>query len=445
MSQQVDRAFLLELLANRFDKEELQTLCFKLEIDFDDLKGEGKEAKARELIYYCQRHGKLDVLIDGIIHQRPDLHIDAEKALHLYEKRSTRDWQENMPARRYERLIGRNREVQHLKSTLGNPSDEPMVLISGLGGTGKTALAFEVAQQCMQDGLFQGLAWETARLHEFVGVDIVLREESIGDYDAFLRSICRQLGLQDTIHPDAARRQGLVRDMFRHAPFLLVLDNLEDVHQEQVWIQRIQELLDPSRALLTSRVLRPSTAGAHHLHLKGLDSDHSVEFMRTEARRRGGNAAVLLDVEERLLREISVATGGMPLAMELVLGQMMLGYVIEDIINGLRSAQPSQEQFYQFIYFNTWKRLTEPAQKLLIATATFEGAVARPMLQGAARMSDSEFTEAVAQLVQASLLETNAEIRSEKVRYDVHPLTRSFVRSDLRGRWRDQETLFPRR
>jgi hypothetical protein len=70
----------------------------------------------------------------------------------------------------------------------------------------------------------------------------------------------------------------------------------------------------------------------------------------------------------------------MPLAMQLVLGQLTLGYVIEDILASLCSAQLPQEEFYQFIYFKIWNRLAAASQKLLIAAATFPGSVGRPML-----------------------------------------------------------------
>ena len=37
---------LLPMVTNRFNTAELRTLCFDLQIDYDDLGGEGKEAKA---------------------------------------------------------------------------------------------------------------------------------------------------------------------------------------------------------------------------------------------------------------------------------------------------------------------------------------------------------------------------------------------------------------
>lgn len=42
--------------------DELETLCFDLGVDYENLKGESKEAKARELVLHCDRTGKLTEL-----------------------------------------------------------------------------------------------------------------------------------------------------------------------------------------------------------------------------------------------------------------------------------------------------------------------------------------------------------------------------------------------
>ncbi len=54
-----------------FDEEELRTLCFDLGQDYDSLRGEGKAGKARELVAYLHRHGRIGELLDIIIRLRP--------------------------------------------------------------------------------------------------------------------------------------------------------------------------------------------------------------------------------------------------------------------------------------------------------------------------------------------------------------------------------------
>jgi DNA-binding response OmpR family regulator len=68
-------ALLRQILAEHFDLEELRTLCFDLEINFDGLRGEGQEAKARELVAYLQRRERLDQLVSYLRQHRPDIKL----------------------------------------------------------------------------------------------------------------------------------------------------------------------------------------------------------------------------------------------------------------------------------------------------------------------------------------------------------------------------------
>lgn len=51
---------LYQLLIGHFDLEELRTLCFDLGVEYDDLRGEGRSAKSRELVRLMQRRGQLN-------------------------------------------------------------------------------------------------------------------------------------------------------------------------------------------------------------------------------------------------------------------------------------------------------------------------------------------------------------------------------------------------
>jgi predicted transcriptional regulator len=64
---------LLQVLDKRFDEGELRTLCFHLSVDYDSLPGEGKANKARELVAYLERRGRISEFA-GIVGQlRPDI------------------------------------------------------------------------------------------------------------------------------------------------------------------------------------------------------------------------------------------------------------------------------------------------------------------------------------------------------------------------------------
>jgi hypothetical protein len=64
---------LLDILATRFDLEELRTLCFEMQVNYDDLSGEGIKSKARELISYLKRHERILDLVNIGSQMRPEI------------------------------------------------------------------------------------------------------------------------------------------------------------------------------------------------------------------------------------------------------------------------------------------------------------------------------------------------------------------------------------
>jgi len=58
-------------LTRHFDDEELHTLCFQLDVDYDDLRGTGKAGKARELVAYLERKGLVPELVKKCSELRP--------------------------------------------------------------------------------------------------------------------------------------------------------------------------------------------------------------------------------------------------------------------------------------------------------------------------------------------------------------------------------------
>ena len=60
-----------QVLLRHFNLEDLRTLCFDLNLEYDDLKGEGRAAKARELVKQMLREQRLPYLQTAIKRARP--------------------------------------------------------------------------------------------------------------------------------------------------------------------------------------------------------------------------------------------------------------------------------------------------------------------------------------------------------------------------------------
>ena len=66
-----DRNALLDFLARHYTLDGLRTLCFNLFVDFDNLSGDTKNAKGRELILHLERAGRLADLEAALGRQQP--------------------------------------------------------------------------------------------------------------------------------------------------------------------------------------------------------------------------------------------------------------------------------------------------------------------------------------------------------------------------------------
>jgi len=64
---------LRRILAVRFSKSELRTLCFDLGIEYETLPGETKQDIARELVVHCGRRSQIPQIIEVGRQLRPDI------------------------------------------------------------------------------------------------------------------------------------------------------------------------------------------------------------------------------------------------------------------------------------------------------------------------------------------------------------------------------------
>lgn len=65
------RANLRKLISDSFSLEEVRTVCYDAGIDFENLGGEGKEAKIREMLLSAQRLGRFPDLLSTLQTSRP--------------------------------------------------------------------------------------------------------------------------------------------------------------------------------------------------------------------------------------------------------------------------------------------------------------------------------------------------------------------------------------
>lgn len=93
---------LRRLFVGRFSKDELRTLCFDIGVPYENLP-ENLDGLARELIVYCERHGRLTELVETARELRSDI-----------------DWEDLVPAATPggRRAAGSSARVPHLADAM---------------------------------------------------------------------------------------------------------------------------------------------------------------------------------------------------------------------------------------------------------------------------------------------------------------------------------------
>jgi hypothetical protein len=74
------------LLTEYFNLDELRALCFQLGLDYEELRGEVKSARARDLITVMLRQNRLAELADRLKVQRPNVDWPDMEALSPEER-----------------------------------------------------------------------------------------------------------------------------------------------------------------------------------------------------------------------------------------------------------------------------------------------------------------------------------------------------------------------
>jgi hypothetical protein len=69
---ELDRRQLRRILETRFNDDELRALCFDLRVDYENLPGATKAAKAIEIITYFERMNQVGLLMRSVKELRPD-------------------------------------------------------------------------------------------------------------------------------------------------------------------------------------------------------------------------------------------------------------------------------------------------------------------------------------------------------------------------------------
>jgi transcriptional regulator with XRE-family HTH domain len=359
-------------------------------------------------------------------------------------------------------MFGRQKEledlVRALKGSEGHKS--PVAVITGIGGIGKSTLAYEAAVQSVQRGYYDAFIWESAKTRQFNHGEIEAIEfpspwshfSPSLTLEGLLDSLIFYFGREDLLDGSASleTKLGEILHELPKKRYLLVLDNLESCHNPRLVMVYLTQIMQQTGTafLITSREV-PAYFDGFNLTLRGLDPGAAVNFLQYEGQIR--NIPPLRDNLKdpeiaQAIGQIITQTGGHPLALGLVTRQLTtfsLDRVLEDLRTGYNEVASLRHRpaggLYSYLFKTAWDNLTRPAGRLLMKLPAAQGKFLTEneiaVLAGIAPDERVRFDLSLAELVRYSLLEVTGEFQK---RYRLHPLTHNFLSTGLITQWQNK-------
>ncbi len=328
------------------------------------------------------------------------------------------------------RFLGRKEELKKLAIKLGASGSR--VLITGMGGVGKSELALQFAYAQLEH--YRG---GIVRLDGRLGFE-GMAAEVISFVRGWFPDLLPKKGLPDELLTLCWRQWPATNS--RKEPVLLLVDDLPSDAKADEAVSRLFKGIPPRfRRLITRREKAPLSIAS--INLSVLKRPYALRLLRQHGEGQAASAS-RIDAEASAADELCMVVGDLPLALVLLgarLAQqpdLLISALLQELIEKgaeakvLMLAHPelgARQGVIESLLIS-WAPLTDGAKKLaillsLMAPALLPWDLVESCQQDEHKLiEDSVFGDAQAELLNAQLLE-----RAGPGLYQLHPLVRSFM------------------
>lgn len=330
-------------------------------------------------------------------------------------------------------FFGREKEIARALEAL-SPEDRGWgVMIDGIGGIGKTALAVEVAYLCLEQARFDAFFFTTAKLTRLAPGGEQRTEDAAITLDAMLNKIARAMGYQGVAQQAGVERRRAMLDALRHFSgperrVLLILDNLETLPTDELapLFEFLRRLPQDCKAIVTSR--RRAGEGAVWLRLEKLDWEPAKALIADRMGRDARLERTLIQAGEDRWQELYDAVGGSPLALRWILGLMSARNLsLDRALALLRRDATDDSPLHQFIYREARQDMGADDWRVLGAISLFAAPASFEALTSTTDLTRLMLESALERLDAYALVDTVGPDGP----YSLHPLTRQLAAGEL--------------
>lgn len=324
----------------------------------------------------------------------------------------------------YTKLFGVTEKLAEIRALLEADGEPTVVALEGMGGLGKTSLADALARQFAGTPRFEEIGWISARQHLFhlSGQIDTLNTNSL-TLTELVDELIEQFELRGLTHAADAEKLIGIKDFLKSKSCLVIVDNLETVENYSTLVLQLTGLTNPSKFLITTRSSLRDLSGVYIMPLKQLTRDDALALIYHEAKTRG--LSELAHAPEAEVEPIYKITGGNPLAIKLILGQvhsLSLSLVISRF-NDVKGKPV--EELLDFLYATVWKTLNPQDRRILQAMLLIADEGRLEQIAAAAGVSEDDAAAYLHRLTGFSLVNVSGTLHEK--RYSIHQLAQAFI------------------
>jgi hypothetical protein len=326
----------------------------------------------------------------------------------------------------YSRLFGIADQVADVRLRLETSEAPWIVAVEGLGGSGKTSLVDSLVRGLAEGAHFHEIVWVSARrkLFQLSGVIDTLPARPDLTLAELIDHCLEQLGLAGLKHRSDDEKKAGLKDFFKAHPCLVVVDNLEAVADCKTLVSQLVALVNPSKVLITTRHSLRDLSDVSVLTLKPLSRSDTIALVCHEAATRG--LPELVDASKKELAPIYDVTGGNPLAIKLIVGQVHSLSLPVALARFSTATGTPVETLLTYLYELTWQTLDSTSRQVLRAMLLVAEAGGRvQQIVATCGLDESTVISCLHRLAVQSLVNVGGTLHER--RYSLHPLTHLFV------------------
>ncbi len=339
----------------------------------------------------------------------------------------------NLPRRKP--FFGRETEIARALDALA-PDDRGWgVMIDGIGGIGKTALAVEVAYLVYERAKFDVVLFTTAKKTRLTGIGeqpVMGRAEAL---ETMLGALARDLGQPNVAqHSGEEQRRAFLGFLRRYSSpeqrILIIFDNLETLPDADLapLFDLLRHLPQPCKAIVTSR--RRVGEGGVWLRLEKLSWPTAKALIDDRVERSVRLQRTLAWAGKERWQELYAATGGSPLALHWTLGLMQRRNLSVNRALALLREGATTDFLLEFIYREARLDMSDDDWRVLGALALFAAPATFESLISVTGLLRLALESALERLDAYALVDTDGVDGP----YSLHPLTRRLAADELIAR-----------